>query len=145
MRKHFTSYLLGVGVVLLTAGCEKDSDADPVLLNTRWKLDRIGDFSLGLSSYHFDYDSYIQFSADKSVKGLATCTDFSGDFTYAPAKNELSLGALTLAPPTCNSPYIAARYLAALPTIVRYEVDATTLRLYDAQNKDPQLVFKAAP
>ncbi|OUJ75496.1 hypothetical protein BXP70_05650 [Hymenobacter crusticola] len=113
------------------------------MLNTRWKLTYVGNFPLLASSYSYDFDSYIEFRANNLVNGLATYTAFNGKFAYKPATQQLSLEPLTLATPTCNSPTVAARYLAALPTIVRYEVADGSLRLYDAQNAKPQLVFEA--
>ena len=143
MRRYFSGCL--AGFALLVVGCKEDSDLAPgrTLLNTRWKLAYMGDFPLLASSYSYDADSYIEFRANNLVSGLATCTAFSGKFTYAPTTQQVSLEPLTLATPTCSSPTVAARYLAALPTIVRYEVANGSLRLYDAQSPEPQLVFQA--
>ena len=146
MRKHLTTCLLSAGVILLaTTGCQEDSDLGPggALLNTHWRLYQVENFPITLSSYSYDSDSYIEFKADNSMSGLATCTGFSGKFTSTPAKQQLNLGTLNLGTPTCNSPSVAARYLAALPNIVRYEVSGGTLRLYNAQDSKPQLIFKA--
>jgi hypothetical protein len=141
MLRSFTPYL--ASCILLASSCQKDADPSVALLKGHWKLDQIGDTYLAVSSYSYDFQSYIEFKANNSTQGLATCTEFTGEFTHDPAKQQLSFGALTLGTPTCTSPVMAARYLAALPTIVRYEVSDNQLRLYDAQNSKPQLVFKA--
>ncbi|WP_324676274.1 META domain-containing protein [Hymenobacter sp. GOD-10R] len=142
MRRHFSSCL--AGVALLAVSCQEDSDLAPgrTLLNTRWKLAYVGDFPLMASSYSYDTDSYIEFRANNLVNGLATCTTFNGKFAYTPATQQMSVAPLTLGTPTCSSPTVAARYLAALPTIVRYEVADGSLRLYDGQSPKPQLVFQ---
>jgi len=141
MRRSLAPYALLC--LLLATNCQKDPEPSSALFSTHWKLDRIGDTPLFVSSYGPDYQSYIKFEKDNSAQGLATCTSFTSKVTHNPKQQQLSFGALNLGTPTCTSPVMAARYLAALPTIVRYEVSAGTLRLYDAQNAEPQLVFAA--
>jgi len=141
MYRSFTPHC--VFFVLLLAGCQEDPEPSSALFKERWKLNQIGNTPVAVSSYSYDFDSYIEFKTNSSAEGLATCTSFSSTFTHDPSNQQLSFGTLSLGTPTCSSPVMAARYLAALPTIVRYEVSVGTLRLYDAQDAKPQLVFKA--
>ena len=128
---------------MLVTSCQEDPEPSSTLFSAHWKLDRIGTIPLGVSSFGPDHQSYLEFKADNSAQGLATCTSFTSKVTHNSKEQQLSFGPLSLDTPTCTSPVMAARYLAALPTIVRYEVSANTLRLYDAQNAEPQLVFVA--
>ncbi|MEJ7665531.1 MAG: META domain-containing protein [Hymenobacter sp.] len=117
----------------------------PALLGTRWALVRIDDTPLAVSSYSYDYNSYLQFAAGNQLLGLATCDAIQGQFALGSGSQQLTINQLTTIKGGCTSPTIASRYLAALPQTSRYTISHDTLRLYSPQGPRPRLVFQAAP
>jgi hypothetical protein len=100
---------------------------------------------VAVSSYHEDYNSYIQFAnTGNQVTGQAACDALNAQFSLGSTR-QLTISQLNLAKSSCSSPYMADRYLTALSQISRYEVSRDTLRLYDAQAIKPRLIFQAKP
>ena len=149
MSKKFTFSFLNLAVALLLGSCQRDANTpEPIgaLLNTRWMLKQVDATPLAVSSYSYDYDSYIQFmGTGNEVRGLATCDAIQGRFTVSAGSQQLAISQLNVAQSSCAVANIASRYLAALPQTSRYEISGNTLRLYDAQATQPRLIFEAAP
>lgn len=144
MRNHLT-FLLGLGATLLLESCHDAPEPTATLFDTRWTLEQVENFPVTLSSNMEDYSSYLQFAkAGNKTLGRAACYDFSTTYVLTTGSQQLAIAAPTLAPASCAGSLLAARYLAALPLITRYEVQDHTLRLYDAPGK-ALLIFQAAP
>ena len=149
MNKQFTLSFLCLVAALLLGSCQHDTnnpEPNVALLNTRWMLKQIDATPLAVSSYSYDYDSYIQFvGAGNLVRGLATCDAIRGQFALPAGSQQLVINQLNVVQSSCSVANIASRYLAALPQASRYEISGNTLRLYDAQATQPRLIFEAAP
>ncbi|WP_223650789.1 META domain-containing protein [Hymenobacter psoromatis] len=118
----------------------------PGLVGTRWALVQIDATPIALSSYSYDYNSYIQFAATgNQLLGLATCDAIQGQFALGSGSQQLTINQLSTTKGGCTSPTVASRYLAALPQTSRYAISHDTLRLYAPQGPQPRLVFRAAP
>ena len=147
MKPDFTRSLLWLwlGVALVLGSCTKDSDADAALLNKRWNLAEVGGTDLRVSSFSFDYQSYIQFvAAGNKLQGLSACDEIGGQFSLDASNKTLTISQLTTKSGACSSPVFGPRYMAALPQTTRYELEGNTLRLYDAsQSLTPILIFRA--
>ncbi len=147
MNLKLTLYL---GTVALLGGCQhRDTEPAPTptgLLGTRWALVQIDATPIAVSSYSYNYNSYLQFAAaGNQLLGLATCDAIQGQFVLGTSSQQLTISQLTTAKSSCSSPYVADRYLAALPQTSRYTISHDTLRLYAPQSAQPRLVFRAAP
>ena len=129
----------------MLGSCAKDSDVDAALLNKRWKLAEVEGSDIRLSSFSFDYQSYIQFVATgNKLQGLSACDEIGGQFSLNTGNKSLTITQLTVKSGVCSSPVFGGRFLAALPQTTRYEVVGNTLRLYDAtQSQAPILIFRA--
>lgn len=135
---------LGITVVLSGSSCTEDADVDAALLNKRWMLAEVRGWDIRVSSFSYDYQSYIQFvAASNKLQGLSVCDEIGGQFFLNAGSKTLTITQLAVTPGTCSSPVFGGRYLAALPQTARYEVNNTELRLYDAQGAKPILTFKA--
>jgi hypothetical protein len=145
MKQRFTRSLLWLGIAFGLVSCTKDSDADPALFNKRWMLAEVEGSYIRLSSFSFDYQSYIQFvAAGNKLQGLSACDEIGGQFSLNAGNKTLTITQLTVKQGVCSSPVFGGRYLAALPQTTRYELNSNTLRLYDAtQSVTPILTFRA--
>jgi hypothetical protein len=149
MNKQVIFPFLYLVAALLLGNCQRDTNSpEPTtaLLNTRWMLKQVDATPLAVSSYSYDYDSYIEFvGAGNQVRGLATCDALQGKFALSAGSQQLIISQLNVAQSSCSVANIASRYLAALPQTSHYEISGNTLRLYDAQATQPRLIFEAAP
>ena len=142
---------LCLGTAALLSGCqhratEPAPTPTPGLVGTRWMLVQVDAVPLAVSSYSYDYNSYIQFAAaGNQLLGLATCDAIQGQFALGSGAQQLTIKQLTTTKGGCTSPTVASRYLAALPQTSRYAISHDTLRLYAPQVPQPRLVFQAAP
>lgn len=138
--------LLGLFSTLLLGNCQaKNQDPDPALTGKRWMLEQVDGNPMTVSSYSYDYDSFIQFSnQDQVVSGLAACSAFKGSFVMQPANQHLTINQITTTQGRCSDLSFATTYLAALPQTQRYEIQGNHLLLYDAASATPRLVFQAA-
>ena len=138
-----------LATVLLLGSCKSTTEAPApagTLLGTRWMLAQVDETPVAVSSYSDDYTSYLQLAAaGKTVRIRATCNEIGGTFALGAGPGQLTISPQAAARSSCPVPYLSDRYLAALPQTARYEIDGTTLRLYDAQAAKPRLVFQAAP
>jgi hypothetical protein len=99
---------------------------------------------VGLSSHSADFNSYLLlYGTGNQVQGLAGCDEIGGQYSLITSTKQLSFQ-LSVQQGNCGSPTMAARFLQALPQTSRYELSGTQLLLYDAQNINPRLTFKAA-
>lgn len=145
MRNTFI-ILLGLVSALLLGNCqEKSQDPAPALTGKRWMLEQVDGTPISVSSYSYDFDSFIQFSTqDQGVSGLAACSKFKGGFVVHTASQQLTFTQLTTTPGSCSDLNFATTYLAVLPQTQRYEIQGNKLLLYDATSATPRLVFQAA-
>lgn len=148
MKKRLLSFLW-LATALLLGSCKSASkEPEPMgkLLDTRWMLAQMDETSIAVSSYADDYTSYLQLTAaGKTARIRATCNEIGGTFALGAGPGRLTISPQAATRISCPVPYLSDRYLAALPQTTRYEIDGTTLRLYDAQAVKPRLVFQAAP
>jgi hypothetical protein len=144
-RSMNLKFTLCLGVATLLGGCQHrapEPAPTPALLGTRWALVQIDATPIAVSSYSYDYNSYIQFAAaGNQLLGLATCDAIQGQFTLGNGSQQLTISQLTTTKGTCTSPTVADRYLAALPQTSRYAISHDTLRLYAPQLAKPRLTF----
>ncbi len=149
MKRNFSYSCLSLVIALLTGSCQRHpSDPAPAtgLLGIRWTLVQVDETPLAVSSYSEDYKSYIQFaSTGNQASGLASCDAIQGQFALGAGNQQLRIGQLSTSKSSCPSPYMANRYLAALPQTSRYAISHDTLRLYAPDRAKPRLVFQATP
>ncbi len=145
MKNNFIA-LLGLGSTLLLGNCrQKSEDPAPALTGKRWMLEQVNGTPISVSSYSYDFASFIQFNAqDLSVSGLAACSTIKGGFALVADSQQLTFTQLTTTPGSCSDLNFATTYLAALPQTQRYEIQGNKLLLYDAAAATPRLVFQAA-
>ena len=145
MRNTFIT-LLGLASASLLGNCqEKSQDPAPALTGKRWMLEQVDSTPISVSSYSYDYDSFIQFSTqDQGVSGLAACSAFKGSFVVQAASQQITFTQLTTTRGSCSDLKFATTYLVALPQTQRYEIQGNKLLLYDAASATPRLVFQAA-
>ena len=144
MRKHFIA-LLSLGGTLLLGNCQK-KDAGPAstLTDKRWVLEQVDGTPITVSSYSYDYDSFIQFSVrNNDAFGLAACSGIKCSYALA-ASQRLTFSQLVTTPGSCSNLNVATSYLAALPKTERYEIKGSRLLLYDGISPGPRLVFKTS-
>ncbi|MDJ0365491.1 META domain-containing protein [Hymenobacter sp. H14-R3] len=148
MNQNFAFYL---AAAVLLVGCRhRNTDPAPTpasgLLGTRWALVQVEAIPVAVSSYSYDYNSYIQFGAvGNQLLGLATCDAIQGQFALGTGAQQLTISRLTTTKGSCTSPNVADRYLAALPQTSRYAISHDTLRLYAPQVAKPRLIFVVTP
>ena len=107
-------------------------------------LEQVDGTPITVSSYSYDYDSFIQFSVrNNDAFGLAACSSIKCSYALA-ASQRLTFSQLTTSPGSCSNLNIAASYLGALPKTERYEIQGSRLLLYDGITPGPRLVFKTS-
>ena len=145
MRNTFVTFL-GLISTLLLGNCQKESlEPASTLTGKRWMLEQVDGIPISVSSYSYDYESFIQFNAqDQGVSGLAACSAFKGGFVVQATRQQLAFTQFTTTPGSCSDLRFATTYLAALPQTQRYEIQGNKLLLYDAASAAPRLVFQAA-
>ncbi|SFP97978.1 META domain-containing protein [Hymenobacter arizonensis] len=148
MRTYSLCAILGLGMAAALGGCGKAAnEAKPQyeLLETRWMLKQVDETPVMVSSFSYDYDSYIQLKRiDNRAVGLAACDAISARFALTTATKQLSLSQMGTMQSSCASPFLSNRYLSALAQTARYELEGNKLFLYDAQAAKPRLIFEAA-
>jgi hypothetical protein len=143
MKTTFT-LLPCLGFALLLANCQKKSEGpSSALANKRWMLTEVDGTPTSLSSYSFDYDSFIQFNnQDNSIAGLAACSTIKGSYALEEAGQRLTFNQLITTPGSCSNLGFATKYLGALPLIQRYKIQGRNLLLYDNASTNPRLIFQ---
>ena len=130
---------------MLLGNCQKKEEGPAsALTDKRWMLEQVDGTPITVSSYSYDYDSFIQFSVrNDDVFGLAACSSIKCSYALATSQR-LTFSQLTTTPGSCSNLNVATSYLAALPKTERYEIQGSRLLLYDGVTPGPRLVFKTS-
>ncbi|MBO3269143.1 MULTISPECIES: META domain-containing protein [Hymenobacter] len=101
------------------------------LRGTYWVLEQLGDSAV--TTPENSQEIYLTLAADSSnrAEGQAGCNRFRGRFTLA-ANDQLSFSPLMSTKMACPRVSLETRYLNALETTTRYQLEGDTLRLLGA-------------
>jgi len=101
------------------------------LRGTHWVLDQLGDSAVTTPENSQEISLMLAADSSNRADGQAGCNRFRGRFTLA-ANDQLTFSPLMATKMACPRLQVETRYLNALETTTRYQLEGDTLRLLGA-------------
>lgn len=141
MKRHVLIFLFaGLGL----SGCRKEEDLPQpsTLLDTQWvltQLDGTAVKTVGKASA----PTLLELSSISNTNaGQAPCNRYTGNYQLTARESQVRFTRQASTNMACAQGELEATYLQTLPQIARYELRNNELRLYDATQATPRLVFR---
>lgn len=137
MRITLLSLTFAAGAVAGCAGREPAETTQPLattatpLRGTYWVLDQLGDSTVTTPENSQQISLLLSADSSRRAEGQAGCNRFRGRFTLA-ANDQLTFSPLIATKMACPRLALETRYLNALGTTTRYQLQGDTLRLLGA-------------